>query len=389
MRKGDGAVILGGDFQALGLVRSLAEQNIPVFIVEYEKSICRYSKYVLRREWNPELFNEDVFVSYLIDLGQRENLYGWVIFPNNDELVKLLSKYRKELNKIFVISVPPWESVQKFYYKHLANEAASSTGIPTPKLYFGKSLEDYVEQELEFPIVLKPAYKEKYFPIVKKKGVQVDTLQDFIVGFKEMSHYLDPGEIVVQEMILGGPKNLFSYATVFDGGKIIAGMAARRLRQHPMDFGQATTFAVSVNEPDLADLTVRILSALNYSGIAEVEFMKDERDGSFKFIEINGRVWGWHTLAKAAGLNLPYILYQHLRGEAVEAMPAEDNVKWIRLITDIPIVLNELIRRRMTISEYLSSFKGKKEFAVMSLKDPLPFIVEYAFIPYLWRKRGF
>jgi D-aspartate ligase len=390
MKSNQGAVVIGGDFQALGLVRSLAENNIPVFLIENEKSICRHSRHVHRRAVNYSICDEKKFAPYLMDLGKREKLNGWVIFPNNDELVVLLSKYKEQLSNTFVVSVPPWEVVQNFYYKHLANAIMSKAKIPTPKLYFGETLTDYLQQNLEFPIVLKPSYKEKYFPKVRKKAVRVNSKEDFATEFKNMSLYLDPTEIVVQEMIMGGPKNLYSYATVFDHGKIIAGMAAKRLRQHPMDFGQATTFAVSVNEPKLAVLTAKVLSEINYSGIAEVEFMKDDKDGLFKFIEINGRVWGWHTLAKAAGVNLPHVLYRHLRGEKIEALHAEAHVKWIRLITDVPTVFKELVYRRMMFSDYLRSFNGgKKEFAVLSLKDPLPFIVEYALLPYLWRKRGF
>jgi len=37
----------------------------------------------------------------------------------------------------------------------------------------------------------------------------------------------------------------------------------------------------------------------------------------------------------------------------------------------------------------LDSLKGEREFAVLSLKDPLPFVIELLLLPYLWRKRGF
>ena len=64
-------------------------------------------------------------------------------------------------------------------------------------------------------------------------------------------------------------------------------------------------------------------------------------------------------------------------------------IKWIRLTTDIPTVLGEIIRGRMTFGEYKRSMRGKKVYAVFSKKDPLPFFVELALIPYLWMKRGF
>ena len=389
MQKNRGAVVLGGDFQALGLIRSLAEKKIPVFLVDHERSISRYSRFVKRRVRNDSLLDDNNFSNFLIELAKENDLDKWVIFPNNDESVKLLAKNRNELSNWYVVSVPQWEVIKKIYYKEKVSSIAEKIGIPTPKLYRGKTLNDYLKQELEFPIVLKPSYKKNFFLKAKKKAVRVNSKDEFITEFKNMATLIDSSEIIVQEMILGGPKNLYSYGIVFCDGKVLGGMAAKRLRQHPMDFGHATTYAVSVNEPKLRELACKLLTEIGYNGIAEVEFMKDEKDGLFKFIEINGRVWGWHTLAKAAGLNLPYIIYQHLIGEKIDESEFMENVKWIRFITDIPTVFKEIINRRLALKDYFNSFRGKKEFAVFSLKDPLPFLIEYAMIPYLWYKRGF
>ncbi len=384
-----GAVIIGGDFQALGVIRSLAENDIPVFLLDHELGIARYSRYAKRRAKNYSLLSEEVFVDYLIRLAEKENLQGWVLFPNNDHIVKLLSIHRDNLNKWYRNPVPPWETTRKFYYKEYAYEIAENLSIPVPRLYRGGSLEKIIEQNVQFPIVLKPSFKENYYPKTKKKAIKVETIEELINEYRKMSSIIEPSQIIVQEMIEGGPKNLFSYVTVFDGEKDILGMSARRRRQHPMDFGHATTYAEPVTIPHLKAMSLKLLKALQYYGLAEVEFMKDDKDGLFKFIEINGRVWGWHTLAKAAGINLPLILFQHMVREEIEYSEPINGVKWIRLATDIPTVFRELISGRMKFGEYINSLKGKKEFAVFSLNDPLPFFMEFLLIPYLWRKRGF
>ena len=38
-----GAVVIGGDYQGLGIVRSLGRQGIPICILDDEHSISRYS----------------------------------------------------------------------------------------------------------------------------------------------------------------------------------------------------------------------------------------------------------------------------------------------------------------------------------------------------------
>jgi D-aspartate ligase len=42
---GPGAVVLGGDYQGLGIVRSLGRHGIPTLIVDDERSIARASRY--------------------------------------------------------------------------------------------------------------------------------------------------------------------------------------------------------------------------------------------------------------------------------------------------------------------------------------------------------
>ena len=59
------------------------------------------------------------------------------------------------------------------------------------------------------------------------------------------------------------------------------------------------------------------------------------------------------------------------------------------MVTDIPTVLSEIRRGRMSIADYVNSLKGLKRDAVFSITDPLPFIMEILMAPYLRIKRGF
>lgn len=384
-----GAVILGGDFQGLGIIRCLQEHNVPVFVVDYEFGIAKYSRFVKRSVYEPKLLDENYFTDFLIGLAQKHNLKGWVLYATKDEMLKIISMNLSKLLEWFKVPLPGWNVVQKFYFKEQTYKIAHSIGIPIPKIYDHLSINDLLSQNLKFPLVLKPSFKEKYYPVTKKKAIRVNNIDELKKEYSEMNAIIDTSEIVVQEMIEGGTKNLFSYATYFDGEKSIGGMTAVRLRQHPMDFGHATTYAVSVNKPELFDMGNKILKAIGYRGIAEVEFMWDDREKVFKFIEINGRFWGWHTLAREAGINFPYILYKHMLGQVITAKEAEINAKWVRLLTDLPTVFQEIIKGRFTLKEYFYSMKGKKRFAVFSINDPLPFFIEILLIPYLWIKRGF
>src|SRR3712207_2434983 len=60
---------------------------------------------------------------------------------------------------------------------------------------------------------------------------------------------------------------------------------------------------------------LRLLRTLGYHGIAQVETKLDPRDGRYKLIEINPRLWQWHGLAAACGVDLPWIAHRDLVGD--------------------------------------------------------------------------
>jgi D-aspartate ligase len=200
---------------------------------------------------------------------------------------------------------------------------------------------------------------------------------------------MDSSEILIQELIPGRAENLFSYVGFFKDGIPVAGMAARRPRQHPMEFGRSSTFVETVNIPELETMATQLLQGIDYTGLAEVEFMYDQKDARFEFLEVNPRIWGWHTIAIRAGLDLPYMAYADAIGQEVNGGEIREGVKWVRLLTDIPTALLEIKAGRLTGSKYIKSLSGDIEFAVLSFSDPLPFIVDLLLVPYYMKHRGF
>jgi D-aspartate ligase len=69
-------------------------------------------------------------------------------------------------------------------------------------------------------------------------------------------------------------------------------MASRWLRQHPHEFGRASTLVETIELAALEELSEKLLKAINYYGLVEVEYKPDPRDGQFKLLDINARTWG-------------------------------------------------------------------------------------------------
>lgn len=384
-----GAIVTGGDFQGLGVLRTLARKKIPTLLLDSDHCISKYSRFTKMFVRSPHPSNRESYVDFLIDLAKKRDIQGWVIFPNSDDAVCVLSEFMDALEGFYRIPTPSWEVIKNVYIKKNTYQTAERYGITIPKTYYPGSLEDLLELKLDFPVVIKPSIRDHFYNKIKTKAFRINNREELVRIYQWVCSIIDPSEVLVQEFIPGGPDYLFSFCPFFKDGKTLASVMARRARQHPMDFGHASTYAELVDIPVIKDIGEKFLRLIGYYGIAEVEFMQDPRDGKYKLLEVNPRVWGWHTLAIAAGVDFPYILYQDAIGNPIEFPIHLNNVKWVRLTTDVLTVFIESLKGHLRMGDYLKSMKGKKEFAVFSFDDPLPFFAEIAMLPYLWVKRGF
>lgn len=315
---------------------------------------------------------------------------GWVLFPSTDDSVRILAQHRERLSEHYLVTVPPWETVQFLYDKRLTRRLAEEREVPIPKTHTPRDVDDLISLKLDFPLVLKPAVSKHFMAATKKKAYRANNKEELVSLYKKTAGIMDPSEILIQELIPGRAESLYSFVGFFKDGVPIAGLSARRLRQHPMEFGRASTYVEAVNLPELERLATQLLTGIAFSGLAEVEFMYDRKDGRFELLEVNPRIWGWHTIAIRAGLDLPYLTYAYAIGEKVPVGSAREGVRWVRLVTDSPTVISEILSGRLTMRQYLASMSGDIEFAVLSFSDPLPFIADLFLAPYNYlSNRGF
>jgi predicted ATP-grasp superfamily ATP-dependent carboligase len=384
-----GAVVIGGDYQGLGIVRSLGRRGIPICILDDERSISRYSRYATYGVRVPDLRNQETTVQSLLDLAKRLDLKGWVLFPTRDELVAAISHHRVALSEVFRVSTPSWDTIQWVWNKRNTYKLARELNIPIPETWFPDELADLDQITTPFPLVLKPGVKEHFFYATNDKAWRADSRAQLQEQFSRATELAGPREILIQDLIPGDGKNQLAYCAFFKDGKAVGSMVSRRLRQHPHEFGRASTCVETIDLPILESLSERFLRAINYYGLVEVEFKLDPRDGQYKLLDVNARTWGYHSLGFAAGVDFPFMLYADQIGETAMASRGIPGHLWIRLLTDIPTGIVEVSGRRIRLRDYLESLRHVHTDAVFSKEDPLPGIVEFLLLPYLFLKKGF
>jgi D-aspartate ligase len=385
-----GAVVVGGDYQGLGIVRSLGRRGVPVCVVDDEHSISRYSRYSKQFVSLPDLRDQRKAVDGLLETGKRLGLEGWVLYPTREELVAAFSHYRSELSGVFRVPTPDWERVKWAWDKRNTYRLARELGIPTPVTHCPENIEQLAELvSLTPPFAIKPAIKEHFIYATKAKAWRANSHSELRILFQKASDLAGYGEIMVQELIPGGGTQQFSYCAFFRNGQAVGKMIVRRRRQHPLVFGRASTYVETVNVPLLEEFSERFLRAIDYYGLVELEYKLDPRDSQYKLLDVNARTWGYHSLGAQAGVDFSYMLFSDQIGLPVSASKGRTGLAWVRTLTDLPAATLAILSGDTGLKSYLRSLRDCNVEAVFSARDPLPGLAEVVLIPYLAVKRGF
>lgn len=382
-------MVLGADYRGLGVVRSLGRRNIPVWVLNGDGQLLaaasRYTHHTLRWPTGDDRSRID----FLLDLAVNEQLKGWSLFPTTDETVILIARHYESLRTQFRLTAPAWEALRWACDKRLMHRLARKLAIDQPWTFCPRNREELASLGCPFPVILKPAMRLGSNAFTDAKAWRADDRRTLLARYDEACAQVPPKMILVQELVPGGGESQFSYAALCKGGRPIASVLARRARQFPMDFGRASTHVETVDEPKVVEPAARLLAAIRFTGLVEVEFKRDSRDGLYKLLDMNPRVWGWHTLSGRAGVDFPYLLWLLLHGEPVPEVRGRPGVRWVRLCTDFPTAALEIVRGRLSLGAYFQSLRGPLEPAIFAFDDPLPGLLEVPLLAYLVGKRIF
>jgi len=143
-------------------------------------------------------------------------------------------------------------------------------------------------------------------------------------------------------------------------------------------------------QPQLKEYSERLLKALNWQGIAMVEFKQDRKSGRFMLMEINGRFWGSLQLAIDAGVNFPVLLTLSAIGQKI--VPVNDykiGVKSRWFWGDVDALLLRLFKsakelqlppgspgRLKTLFQFLKLKEKNTRYEVLDRDDIKPWLYE-------------
>ena len=368
------AIVLSAHTTGTGIIRALGEQSVPVVAVYYEDTDMGYvSKYVDTKIAAPHPEHEQkAFIQLLLDCAGRFG--NGVLIPADDATLVAVSKNKELLAEHYIVACNDWSITRNLIQKDLTYRIANLYGIPIPKTIVPKNITD-VEKYAEtanFPCLVKPCESHKYFEIFRRKVYRARNADELIMAYNQAS---EVGlEVLLQEYIPGDDTQGVNYNSYYWDGQPLAEYTARKVRLYPPEFGVPRVL-VSRPVPEIIEPGRKILAGLNYQGYACTEFKKDSRDGIYKFMEVNGRHNRSLLLSVKCGINFPLLEYNHLvYGHFPSTNGARKEVYWIDFTKDLIGNVRYQKREHLSLAQYITPYLKPHLCAILSLRDPMPFI---------------
>ncbi|MDY0222708.1 MAG: hypothetical protein RBR67_16385 [Desulfobacterium sp.] len=381
-----GVIIIEGHVQGLSNTRSLGAAGIPVIVVDKGDCVARYSRYCTVFFRCPD-YDTDALADFLIRLAEARNLKDWLLFPSNDHAVLTLSRNKARLEAYFKIITPGLNIIENIYDKSRLLTLAQTIGVPIPDTFYAQDAAP-ADVPPVFPVLTRGRFGLDFYKATGRKAFlahdkaelhqQLALIARTFPVQKTLTQYLIPDD---------GTNKTISFAAFCVAGEIKAYWMGEKLREHPVRFGTAT-FAKSMYAEPCLTQSKKLLKALDYTGVCEVEYLKDPRDGQYKLIEINARTWLWVGLAVACGINFPLYIYNHVHNiKTTYPATYEKNLYWRNFWTDMIYSMKYMIQGHLRYSDYRKSLRSKMVYAVRSKSDPTPFQKMLILLFLRWRSQ--
>ena len=255
---------------------------------------------------NP-MADKTAFQRWIVEF-QEKNRFDLII-PTTEASLIPLHEIRGAPELIGVLAIPPAAAVETAFDKERLRSLAESLGVPTPRTLLLSGREDLGGvQPLAFPMVVKPV-RSKAWEKDGGRHLEVVTVRSEAALVAAVNELLPFGPVQLQEWVPGAGIGVEILARK---GRPVLTFAHLRLHEYPLT-GGASSYRVAVPPPkELLRSSSMLLEALEWEGVAMVEFRYDQAANRSWLMEINGRFWGSLPLAIAAGADFPRAMVELL-----------------------------------------------------------------------------
>jgi predicted ATP-grasp superfamily ATP-dependent carboligase len=365
----------------MSVARSLHAYRIPVDVASFQTAAPIRSRVIgeFVKLARPDLFPAEFVEQLCLFIRQRGHD---MLIPADDQSLIAIGKHYEVLKDMLYVACPPPQILQLVLNKASTLEIAQACGMRVPKsvlVHDSAHLHDMVDV-IPFPWILKPAEKEQQEE--EFKSCKFATADEVRKRFP-ISRRFDPN-MLLQEYCPGVGVGV---ETLVHNGECLAVFQHRRLKEWPYTGGVAVTAIAESPNPTLVQSSLTLLRALQWEGVAMVEFRVNLADGQAVLMEVNGRYWGTISLPILSGLNFPLYHWRQVHGEPIDAPGVYAiGTKWrwtagyfYRMHNLAALAPHSAVARRAlfdSLRHFARDFSPSVRDAMFNFSDPMPAITE-------------
>jgi hypothetical protein len=347
----------GDDFRALKVVQSLGiSGKTNVFIITTRDSTVKYSRLCVPFYTSKNASNEDINVCMKCVL---ERYPIDAILPLSEKGISYIHD-NDWLKKWNIAPIPNINTLNSVCNKWSLNNLLRDLRLDSPQsiIIKNKCDIDKIEEIKNYPVLIKPTHSEGGIGIVfvkDKESLHVQIAKELIYGGNS--------EYIVQEYIQG---SIMSISLLCNYGKILAFEIHQPIDKafKELTFSRMIEF---ITDSSLLEYCQELISRIKWSGVANMDFIKEKAGGKLFLLDFNPRFWGTLIGSTWAGVNFPYLACLSAMGISYP-LPKYKNIKYYGL-------------EKGQMLPFLFSNKGNKVDSIrnssiyMFLLDPLPKIM--------------
>jgi len=376
---------------AVGIIRSLGRMGVPVYaVVEHQFTPAASSRYLTGAFiWDTRNLSVQRFLRGMDTIGQRLNR-PTILIPTDDCAAILIAEHAERLQRWFCFPRQPPTLPRTLANKWELYRLCKALGVPCPETAFPGSIDDvhrFVEHAV-FPIVVKAAESWR-LPEGRPPTSIARTPEEACAIYLDaesqgrpnliLQEYVDP--VSGEDWFYHGYRNVQSDCCI--------GYTGTKLRSYPPFVGPPT-LGKAVENKSMRQRAEVLLEAISYSGIMDIDFRLDTRDGQYKLLDFNPRIGAQFRLFEDPdGIDVVKALYLDLSGKRVTKSQAIEGRTFVVELYDLAASLGYLRRHKLTFHDWRLSLKGTRELAWFSRDDPLPFLLMWLSLLFKVVKRLF
>lgn len=366
--KNSAVLIIGLCSHGLAMARALHKENVTVYAIEKNMLLPGVKTNSVKEVFQIESFEDLYLLNSLLSIrGMLSDWNNIVLMPTNDNHVKFIGTFIKDLKQKFLISWSNCASnILRLQKKEELELASTQSGLNYPLSFLISTIDDSLDaiDHFRFPIIIKPSKPLSSFKteIIKSKIELVSSLQ----------FYKKDLPILAQEFIHGTDSSIYFAEMFLVNGKVIQINTGRKLRSYPPERGQAT-IAELFDDQKVAELAIKFVEPFNLEGPIALELKKDSNNQYWVIEPTVGRTEFLVQIIIAAGINQPYQEFMLAIGEDVPTYIAKYDTVWFDNERE-PLSFFEMCWKNKTFKPY-----GKKAtFTYFDKNDLKPFIYSAA-----------